>query len=339
METVSVNRIPIYPCGYWRGLVQRSLNDSEITSTGFERNTWPPHSSIWCWYCCHSFNTVPVYLPVEVNEEKNTFYFTGNFCSWNCVKGYAGSFTDRRPPKAVVYISLLAFLTAHRPRHCLYTEDESHSYKCPCTDMFKGVELPPKKELLHTFGGTLSIEEYRKDFLTVESYDWVNTYFNKNNAVRGTLASLTSNPKRRAYTFSFLSYPGPKEATVDHVYILPLTNKTVAVDHTNEIGTTTSTTSSSSSKKKKTPCGKSATSRRRYPKSSTPAPIPSNNNNVSMSTETIENTGPIIPITQPQCNVEPIVSEEQKFYIQSVNQYGNLFSSMGIRVEKKGANS
>jgi hypothetical protein len=32
--------------------------------------------------------------------------------------------------------------------------------------------------------------------------------------------------------------------------------------------------------------------------------------------------------------VEPVVSEEQAFYVQSMNKYGNLFTSMGISIEK-----
>lgn len=321
MQTVEVNCVQVFPCAYWRGLKTRADEYSGITTTGFDKSTWPPHSSIWCWHCCHCFDSVPAYLPMQLDLRNNLFYFIGNFCSWNCVKSYAFRMNEYRKPDGASYISLLAFLTAHRPRYCLYDDANVHPYTCPCIDMFKGVSLAPKKEVLRAFGGTMDIEEYRKDFLTIESYDWVNTYFNKNNTIRREMESLTSTQRRRAYTFCFVSYPGPSEASVDQVYILPLTHKTLNKKQTDENRAPESKTVP---KKQIKPCNRNSSGpsggRRRYPKSNAPAP-------------SVASVAPS-PV-EPPPRVEPMVSEEQTFYINSVHKYGNLFSSMGITIEKK----
>lgn len=44
---------------------------------------------MWCWWCCHEFNTTPLALPYKYDDRRNTFYTTGNFCSWSCIKSFA----------------------------------------------------------------------------------------------------------------------------------------------------------------------------------------------------------------------------------------------------------
>ena len=314
METVNVNRIQVYPCAYWKGLIRRANTHQGNTSTGFDKGTWPPKSSILCWQCCHSFDYVPAYYPVDLDVDRNIFYFMGNFCSWNCVKGYGVRMKDHQRPQGASYISLLAFLTVHRPKYCLEDAPNKHSSNCPCIDMFRGVQLPGKKELLRAFGGCMDVGEYRKDFLKIESYDWVNDYFSNNNSVKRDMNIITSNVSRRAYTFCFLSYPGPAEATVEHLYVLPLTHKTLPKTQSE------TPTESNVPRKSVKPCTRSNPGgRRRFPRNNSPAPTSTS----------------VVDAPQPRVTVEPAVSEEQAFYISSVHKYGNLFSSMGITIEKK----
>ena len=44
---------------------------------------------MWCWWCCHDFDTTALSMPFKHDEKRNKFYTTGNFCSWSCMKSYA----------------------------------------------------------------------------------------------------------------------------------------------------------------------------------------------------------------------------------------------------------
>ena len=309
METVKVNRVQVYPCAYWKGLVKRTNIHPDANTCGFTRGTWPPRSSILCWSCCHTFDNVPAFYPVELDLDRNTFYFIGNFCSWNCVKAYSLKLNDNRRPPGASYTSLLAFLTVHRPRNCPNPTSNPHKYSCPCLEKFTGVQMPPKRENLQMFGGGITISEYRKDFLVIEDYAWVTNYFHNNDSMHRDMDQLMSTPKSRAYTFCFVSYPGPAEATVDQLYVLPLTKQTLPKAQPTE-------------KKEVAPksCARSNPGgRRRFPKNNTPTVA---TNDTSATTPT---------------RVEPVVSEEQAFYVSSVCMYGNLINSMGITVKSKKA--
>ncbi len=44
---------------------------------------------MWCWWCCHDFDTTPLSMPFRHDERRNKFYTAGHFCSWSCMKSYA----------------------------------------------------------------------------------------------------------------------------------------------------------------------------------------------------------------------------------------------------------
>lgn len=114
---------------------------------------------VLCWYCCHSFDNIPAYLPISKANGKAPLVLTGYFCSWNCVKAYA---LDKR--KELSYIGLLAFVTAYKPQHCIHTEK-----MCICLDKSRRYLKPaPNRECLEAFGGDISIEEYRKGFWIIK---------------------------------------------------------------------------------------------------------------------------------------------------------------------------
>jgi hypothetical protein len=329
METVKVNKFRVYPCAFWKGLSRRADLHQGPTATGYDKHTWPPRSSSWCWQCCHPFETVPAFLPVELNLESNTFYLAGNFCSWNCVKAYAFRMEKFRRPDAAWWISLLAFLTVHRPRNCVQDVNESHSCECPCIDKFKGVDMPLLKEELHTFGGSVAIKDYRKTLMTIDNYEWVTTYFHRNNAIKSEMNRLTATQKRRSYVFCLVSYPGPSESTSDQIYVLPLTHRTIPKPKEDQ----------GPEHKAVKPTGRS-TARRRGSKGTNVATVGTVGTMGTVGTSTSSNSSSsnsIAPSTIAVENlrvVEPVVSEEHAFYVQSMNKYGNLFTSMGISIEK-----
>lgn len=127
----------------------------------------------------------------------------GNFCSWNCAKSYAHS-QGKKPPEGVHYLWMLSFLTVHRPKYCS-NKTKSHKTECECLLVPSAIQLAPPKEQLKSFGGNMEINEYRKGFLIIEKYEWVNLYF-----------------IRKDYQYTFMELCEPRKQThKDEECILP----------------------------------------------------------------------------------------------------------------------
>lgn len=54
------------------------------TTTG----EWIKKTDVNCWWCCHKFNNPPLALPYKYDNLTETFYVTGIFCSFPCMKAY-----------------------------------------------------------------------------------------------------------------------------------------------------------------------------------------------------------------------------------------------------------
>lgn len=94
-----------------------------------------------CWWCCHPFEWDSLHYPYSFVS--NVFYTTGHFCSWGCMKAYA---IDRGKFDTCEYITLM------RKR----MEGKITSTK-----------PAPKRQALTIFGGSLSIDDFRNDKITV----------------------------------------------------------------------------------------------------------------------------------------------------------------------------
>lgn len=81
-------------------------------------------------------------LPQKYDPVKNSFTFFGCFCSFECMKTYNLELNDSFTYKRFAYISILAEST----------------FGTKSTIMFA-----PNKHNLAMFGGTMSIEEFRKN--------------------------------------------------------------------------------------------------------------------------------------------------------------------------------
>jgi hypothetical protein len=95
-----------------------------------------------CLWCKHSFDTPSVQLPEDYYND--TFYCTGNFCSWNCMKSYNIDINDSNTWKRE---SLM---------HLMY-------YKTYGT--MKEIVNAPSWLLLEDFGGILTINKFRELFI------------------------------------------------------------------------------------------------------------------------------------------------------------------------------
>jgi hypothetical protein len=100
---------------------------------------WPNQTNVLCWWCCHSFKTFPCFIPTRYDEIRKRYKVTGNFCSWNCAQSYyAQEFRQYR--RGDMFMNMLKEL------------------QIP----YSKIKNAPPKEVLQAFGGTLTIEDYRK---------------------------------------------------------------------------------------------------------------------------------------------------------------------------------
>lgn len=132
-------------------LVQFSTQTQQMES-------WPENTNINCWWCCHSFDTKPCTMPIEYDERRERFIVHGIFCSWNCVKAFNNYKVNNKGIKINTLITLFV--------------KKLYGYIIP-------INSAPPRSCLKMFGGTMSIEDFRKSSLTslhVEEPIRVNLY-------------------------------------------------------------------------------------------------------------------------------------------------------------------
>lgn len=188
----------------------RDRSASQLSATCVYQD-WRPTSDYYCWYCCHPFFTVPIYIPVSRDPRTLVFHLSGNFCSWNCAKAYQ-FYREGFSEKGVAsYLPVFAFITSHRPRYCSVPVNRKHPYDCPCIQLFHGIKLPPRKEMITTFGGSLTIQEFRQGFMTIDSIEWVNRCFESK---LHPTSDMYMNARIREFQYDFYLYPNYQ--TVKH---------------------------------------------------------------------------------------------------------------------------
>lgn len=98
---------------------------------------------MWCWWCCHPFEGEILKLPYKYDELRNKFYTCGGFCSWSCMKRYAiDKYGITRG--GIICSNIISM------RKKIYNKLGS-------------ITIAPLREQLEVFGGTMSIEEFRKN--------------------------------------------------------------------------------------------------------------------------------------------------------------------------------
>ena len=106
----------------------------------------PDKTDVHCWWCCHQFEGRPLGLPYRYVNNK--FYTTGIFCSLNCCCSYNFNDTNDNIWEKYNLLNLM-----YRKMYNI-----------------KGVKvkMSPPRQVLKKFGGTLTIEEFRKNNQTHE---------------------------------------------------------------------------------------------------------------------------------------------------------------------------
>lgn len=176
------------------------VNITQDSDKNAKAPIWQRHSSSLCWHCCYGFTTTPCHLPYRRKDSR--LYLTGNFCSWNCCKAYYVSNRRICSSTTLHTITLLALLTSHRPRVCRSDPALPHPVDCPCMDIRFGIPLPNPRESLQAFGGDMTIEEYRKNFYTIQSYDHLCRYVFHNNHVDQDCNNIIHTHARRRFTYA-----------------------------------------------------------------------------------------------------------------------------------------
>jgi hypothetical protein len=125
---------------------QNKVNQILVPFKNFNKNgKWPEQVNIYCWHCCHPFKTSPVSIPIRYIDD--IFHVYGVFCSYNCAAAYNLNSNDYNKNE----------------RHQLLSLMYSKLYN---TNSFVEINPAPPKEILQIFGGNVTIDNYRKNFLT-----------------------------------------------------------------------------------------------------------------------------------------------------------------------------
>jgi hypothetical protein len=115
-----------------------------------ENGRWKSQTDIWCSWCCHAFDTIPVGLPESFCQQSKKFVVRDCFCSFNCAHAFNISLNDHKVWER--------FALLNRLKNIIFKGTEIENKQI--------ISAPPKK-LLKVFGGDKTIEELRNNRISV----------------------------------------------------------------------------------------------------------------------------------------------------------------------------
>jgi hypothetical protein len=115
-------------------------------------NDWPAGSGVCCWWCCSSFSTVPIPLPIDYDERRNVFSVMGTFCSFGCAKAYNMSRLSVNKDRCCTLLSFMRCKIASKNGRHILTTTSSITY---------GIKVAPNRYSLKMFGGSMTVEQFR----------------------------------------------------------------------------------------------------------------------------------------------------------------------------------
>jgi hypothetical protein len=104
-----------------------------------ESGEWANKTDILCWWCCHTFDTIPIPSVTKYDERRKRYHLRGLFCSWEC----SASFTLEKSKN----LNWLYRLFRE------WTGEKLNGGK---------LKTAPSRYVLKSFGGHMSIDDYRK---------------------------------------------------------------------------------------------------------------------------------------------------------------------------------
>ncbi len=119
----------------------------EILGAHTDRTQWPSSTTVACWNCTHTFDGIPIAIPGRLHPKKNILIGCyGVFCSFNCAKQYC---MNKNRHDSMQQLQLLSLL------HKRILGNTARIF--PAAPF----------QVLDKYGGYMSIEEYRKDFISL----------------------------------------------------------------------------------------------------------------------------------------------------------------------------
>ena len=113
-----------------------------------QTHEWPKATQYHCFWCCHSFETMPCFIPISLHNDVYEVY--GNFCSFNCAMSFNFSSNDVNYGERSSLIQDMYY--------------KVYGYDSP------KLTFAPPKEVTEMFGGSITIEEYRQSFTNMNDY-------------------------------------------------------------------------------------------------------------------------------------------------------------------------
>jgi hypothetical protein len=107
-----------------------------------------------CWWCCHSFESESLHMPYKICKKTNKILTMGHFCSWSCMKAF--NINKHNDIKSSTINSMIYQLRG--------------TTKPP-------IKPAPDRYALEKFGGTMTIEEFRKSDSTNTIVNFPNQIF------------------------------------------------------------------------------------------------------------------------------------------------------------------
>lgn len=156
-KLVASPKTPI--CSQVQPILNNAFSNDCPNSSSFRYNL-EYCKNISCWWCCHTFDTYPVPIPISYNSKTKNFKVYGVTCSFNCAKSYIKSNGGNGGKNYTDKIYLLSLL------HARMTGKK-----------IEYIKEAPSNKILKMFGGHLSIEEYRENFNTNQIYKVLSTPF------------------------------------------------------------------------------------------------------------------------------------------------------------------
>lgn len=116
--------------------------------------TWPEHTDVLCWHCCHPFDGPPIPMPTKYDDKRHVFLVHGTFCSWSCVKKYNTCSTSHLSGVRSMFITKM-FL------ECTKGTTGSLVPRLRLGQTKPIIVPAPPREALKAFGGWMTIDEFR----------------------------------------------------------------------------------------------------------------------------------------------------------------------------------
>lgn len=105
-----------------------------------KRNEWPKTTNLHCFWCCHSFDSIPWGIPIKYTND--VFQVDGNFCSPECAAAYNFEQKDFSMWERYMLLNLL------------YNKVNAPKYQ--------KLKLAPPRRMLVQYGGNMIIDDFRR---------------------------------------------------------------------------------------------------------------------------------------------------------------------------------